>query len=145
MIARAAFARTLRSLDADGWRITIFTLLLAAILLAAWTWWFFTPSIISTVPELVTLNWDPTGSHVAIRNPSPELFAQLRKDQPVRLLASDRIISARIASWSLWKLPFDSSLVLLDLPSTPQPPLPTRAKIEIASSPASVVLGTLHE
>jgi len=42
---QAAFARTLRALDADSFRVSKLALLVAVILLGAWTWWFFTPSI----------------------------------------------------------------------------------------------------
>ena len=45
MTGHAAFARTLRALDADSFRVSKFALLTAVILLAVWTWWFFTPSI----------------------------------------------------------------------------------------------------
>jgi hypothetical protein len=40
-----AFARTIRALDADDFRGSTLGLLFAAVLLAGWTWWFFTPSI----------------------------------------------------------------------------------------------------
>ena len=40
-----AFARTIRALDADDFRRSKFTLLIAAILLGAWTWWMLAARI----------------------------------------------------------------------------------------------------
>jgi hypothetical protein len=40
-----AFARTIRALDADDFRRSKFTLLIAAILLGAWTWWMFSARV----------------------------------------------------------------------------------------------------
>jgi hypothetical protein len=40
-----AFSRTMRSLDADDFRGPRVVWLVAGILLAAWTWWFFTAQI----------------------------------------------------------------------------------------------------
>ena len=45
-----AFARTLRALDADGFRRSKLGLLIAAILLAAWTWWM----LAARVPQYET-------------------------------------------------------------------------------------------
>ena len=45
-----AFARTLRALDADGFRRSKFGLLIAAILLVAWTWWM----LAARVPQYET-------------------------------------------------------------------------------------------
>src|SRR5579871_405579 len=143
MTGRAAFARTLRALDADRFRASEFALLLGAILLAAWLWWFFTPSIISTMPEIVALNWHPSTHRVALVNPPPDLFAKLHKGALVQLHLDDRTVRAHVTNWALWKLPYDSSIVHLEFPDTLQPPLPTHATIEIASTPASLVLRTL--
>jgi hypothetical protein len=40
-----AFARTIRALDADDFRRSKLTLLIAAILLGAWTWWMFSARV----------------------------------------------------------------------------------------------------
>jgi hypothetical protein len=40
-----AFARTIRALDADDFRRSKFTLLIAAILLVAWTWWMLSARV----------------------------------------------------------------------------------------------------
>jgi hypothetical protein len=46
-----AFSRTMRSLDADDFRGPRVVWVVAAILLAAWTWWFFTAQIPATGTE----------------------------------------------------------------------------------------------
>ncbi len=142
-----AFARTIRALDADDFRGSMLALLLAAILLAAWTWWFFTPTIPSTMSETVTLHWDPTGHRATIRNLNPETFGRLRQDPPVRLHVGDQTISARVIWLALLKLPYDVSSVMLDVPATITPPLPSHATIEIETarvSPATIVLRALN-
>ena len=40
-----AFSRTMRSLDADDFRFPAIVWVLAVIVLAAWTWWFFAAQI----------------------------------------------------------------------------------------------------
>ena len=51
MTGQAAFARTLRALDADSFRAYTLTLLFAGILFAGWIRWFFTPSVAYATPR----------------------------------------------------------------------------------------------
>jgi len=46
MTGQIAFARTLRALDSENARGSKLALIAAVLLLAAWLWWFFTPSIV---------------------------------------------------------------------------------------------------
>lgn len=140
MTGQAAFARTLRALDADDFRYSRLALLLAVIVLAAWIWWFVTPNIPSTMSETVALQWDPTGYRATVSNPKPEIFARLRQNQFVQLHFDGRTVAAKVL--------FQRERPKLDFSSPIPPLLPNHATIEIETgpiSPAKIVLRSLHE
>lgn len=131
-----AFARTMRALDADGFRGSKLGLLLAAALLAAWSWWMLTPRVPQyEAVENVSLKWDQVSHQVAVTDFPPDALTHIYPGQPAQLYFDGRTISAQVVA-----------RVILQVPSKIDPPLPSRAKIEIETdrvTPASIVLRTL--
>jgi hypothetical protein len=145
MTGQIAFARTIRALDADDFRRSKMGSFFAIVLLAAWIWWFFTPSVpqFSEIHNNAVLTWDTTSHRVSF----PTLDNPLARipGQAAQIRFAGRIIGARTAGGT-WSQPSPVQLVFLDVPSTMKPPLPSQATIEIETarvSPASVVLRAL--
>jgi hypothetical protein len=154
MTGQIAFARTIRALDADDFRASKIGSFFAMVLLAAWTWWFLTPSVAqySTLSEDVRLKWGPgshqvTVTHLTSTHIIPEAFLQIHVDQPARLRCDGRTIDARVVHSSFWLVHYDTALLILDVPVPVPLPLPSQAAIDIETArvaPATIVLRTLH-
>jgi hypothetical protein len=144
MTGQIAFARTIRALDADDSRGSKLVLLIAIAVLALWTWWFLTPSIqnFSALAENASLQW--SGPHkVALRH---NRFPHIRGGQAARLRFDGHTIIARVVYFGFFVTGSETHLVILEVPSTIQPPLPSRATIEVETdriSPATLVLNVL--
>jgi hypothetical protein len=130
-----AFARTIRALDADDFRRSKFTLLIAGILLVGWTWWM----LAARVPQYETSTNVRIESDRAIAYfPSTD---HIRPGQPAFVtLASDRI-PARVQNVTTdhAELVFTNS----QQPRT-NDQQPTTARVEVSSaSPADIAFRTL--
>ena len=129
-----AFARTLRALDADGFRRSKFGLLIAAILLVAWTWWM----VAARVPQYETATnvRIEDGRAIAYFSSTSELY----RGQQAFVVLGDNRFSARVETVA-------SDHVELVFTNN-QPPTttstPATAKIEISQlSPAAIAYRTL--
>jgi hypothetical protein len=85
-----AFARTLRALDANDFRASKFALLIAALLLAAWTWWM----LAARIPQYTTATNVRIESGRAIAYFSST--SQIHPGQPAVVRWGDNAISARV-------------------------------------------------
>ena len=149
MTGQIAFARTIRALDADEFRASKLGLLLAAILLAAWTWWFLIPGVpqFSTLSENIDLKWEPGSHQVSLLHLTADEYDRIRLVQRVRLRFDGRTVDARVAGSSFFMTPYETRLVSLEVSAGINPPLPSRSAIEIDTgrvSPASIVLRALR-
>lgn len=142
MTGQIAFARTLRALDADNFRFPKLGLFFAIAILAAWTWWFLTPSIPNFGGHAEgTLTW--FGPHQVAIAISPEL-PEIDVGQAVQLHINGRVYGARVSHVGF--LVHDIRMIMLDVPANIQPPLPSRATIEVATgrvSPAKLLVRSL--
>ena len=129
-----AFARTLRALDADGFRRSKFGLLIAAILLVAWTWWM----VAARVPQY------ETSTNVRIENGLAIAYfpstSELYRGQQAFVVLGDNRFSARVerVASDHAELAFTSN----------QPPatssISATAEVEVSQlSPAAIALRTL--
>jgi len=149
MTGQIAFARTLRALDADNFRAPKMGLFFAIVLLAAWTWWFFTPRIpdFSEFARDAPLQW--SGPHnVVTTDLRAETFFQSKPGQAAQLRFEGRTISARVVG-SFFSIigGYQTRLLMLEVPSTIPPPLPSRGNIDVLAgrvSPATLVLRALN-
>ena len=140
MTGQIAFARTLRSLDANDFRASKMGLFFAIILLAAWTWWLFAASIPQyEVSSHTRLDLDHNSAVADFPTTT-----RIHPGQPAQITTNDgQIIQAQVQ-----KVINDSTTthVYLTLSTTspapsPQPPAPARATIEVGrTSPATLVL-----
>jgi hypothetical protein len=87
-----AFARTIRALDADDFRASKLGLLIAALLLGAWTWWM----LAARVPQYETTTNVRIQSGRAIAYFSPEAISRIRSDQPAVLHFDGAVFPARV-------------------------------------------------
>jgi hypothetical protein len=132
-----AFARTLRALDADDFRASKLSLLTAAILLAAWTWWMFA----ARVPQYEsTTNVQIESGHALAYFP-PDVLSHIRADQPAIIRSNDRAFPARVLSIA-------ADHAELGLAPNPQSPIPASSSIaaDIETtrvSPAAIALRSL--
>jgi hypothetical protein len=129
-----AFARTLRALDADGFGASRLGLLLAAVLLIAWTWWM----LAARVPQYETTTNVRIESGRVLAYFSPDAISRISMGQPAVLHVDGSTFSSRVQSIA-------SDHIDLALPDTShQPPAPTSADVEITRvSPAAIALQTL--
>jgi hypothetical protein len=149
MTGQIAFARTLRALDADNFRAPKLGLFFAIALLAAWTWWFLTPSIpdYSEFAQNAALQW--SGPHkVATADLRPETFFHPKRGQAAQLRFEGRTISARVVG-SFFTIigAHESRFLLLEVPSNLQPPLPSRGSIDVLIGrvpPATLLIRALY-
>ena len=148
MTGQIAFSKTLRALDADDFRASKLSIVLALVTLVAWIWWMVTPSV-AQFQELdnATIAWvDP--HHASLRDLPSTGVARLQNGQAIQLRFDNRSASARVASMSFWKIgEHENSLIVLDVLSNIALPLPSRATIEIETnriSPAQALLRALQ-
>jgi hypothetical protein len=132
-----AFARTLRALDADDFRASKLGLLIAAILLGAWTWWM----LAARVPQYETTTNVRIESGRAIAYFPPNALSRIHADQPALVHFDGNVFLARVQTVA-------SDHVELVLAPNPQSPIPasssTSADIETTRvSPAAIALRAL--
>jgi hypothetical protein len=132
-----AFARSLRALDADDFRASKFGLLVAAALLAAWTWWM----LAARVPQYESTTNVRIESGRAIAYFPPDALAHLRAGDPALVHLGGNTFPGRVET-------IISDHAELVLAPSPQPPTPAfssaSADIETARvSPAAIALRTL--
>lgn len=128
-----AFARTLRALDADDFRASKFGLLVAAILLAAWSWWAFA----ARVPQYESSTNVRIESGHAIAYFPPAILERIHPGQPALVHSDKGTIRVQVESIA-------SDHATLAWPANSQSP--TAASIDIETSrvsPASIVLRSL--
>ncbi|HEX5227985.1 MAG TPA: hypothetical protein VFW44_09755 [Bryobacteraceae bacterium] len=129
-----AFARTLRALDADDFRVSKLGLLMAALLLVAWTWWAFG----ARVPQYESSTNVRIASGRAVAYFPPDALVHFHTGQLAVIHTGDSTVSTQVESIS-------SDHVDLALPPNPQSPIPRSVDIEISRvSPAAVVFRTLR-
>ena len=129
-----AFARTLRALDADGFRGSKLGLLAAVLVLAAWTWWMFA----ARVPQYESTTHVRIESGRAIAYFPPAALAHISIDQPAVIHSDNGMVHARVLSVA-------ADHTELALPPNPQPPIPVSVDIETSRvSPAAIVFRTLR-
>jgi hypothetical protein len=129
-----AFARTIRALDADDFRGSKLSLAIAAILLAAWTWWM----LAAHVPQYETTNNVRLESGRAIA-----YFAsttRIHPGQTVLVRFDGRTFLARVQSVA----PDHAELVFTNNQQPTTNSTSAVAEIEISrASPAAIALRTL--
>ena len=129
-----AFGRTIRALEADDFRSSRAGLLIAAILLAAWTWWM----LAARVPQYEsTTNVRLESGLVIAYFPSTN---QIRPGQTAFVtFGSDRIpAQVQIVATDHAELVFSNNPQLITTPT------PSAARVEISRvSPAAIALRTL--
>lgn len=85
-----AFSRSLRSLQADNWRATLLSLLLAMLLISLWCGWFFFAAVHFTANGQV-LGVDENGLLLGDFSAlSQQQFAQLKRGQLVSIKLPDQ-------------------------------------------------------
>ena len=142
MTGQIAFARTLRALDADNFRAPKMGLFFAIAILAAWTWWLFTPRI----PQYeVTTNLELSG------NSAEAIFPRtttIHPGQPAQITLTDgQILNARVESVRNEPTAVRIHFSLSSTPPAPnpQPRVPARATVEVDhAAPAAIILHALH-
>jgi hypothetical protein len=129
-----AFARTLRALDADGFGASKLGLLLAAVLLIAWTWWM----LAARVPQYETTTNVRIESDHAVAYFPVNAISRIQVGQAAVIHIDGGAFSSQVQSKA-------SDHVDLALPATShQPPAPTSADVETTRvSPAAIALQTL--
>jgi hypothetical protein len=129
-----AFARTIRALDADDFGRSKLTLLFAAILLAAWTWWM----LAARVPQYETTTNVRIESNRAIAYFSAT--DQIRPGQTAFVTLGSDTIPARVQSVTA----DHAELVFTNNQQPTTTSAPSAARVEVASaSPAAIALRTL--
>lgn len=87
-----AFARTLRALDADDFRASKLGLVLAAILLGAWTWWMFA----ARVPQYESTTNVRIESGRVIAYFPPDVLAHIHPNQPALVHSNGNAFPAQV-------------------------------------------------
>jgi hypothetical protein len=151
MTGQIAFARTLRSLDADDSRGSKMGLFFAIILLAAWTWWLFAANIPQY--EVSSHTRLDLNHNFAEADFSPT--TRIHPGQPAQITTNDgQIIQAQVEKVinepTITRVQFTlskaSPATSHQPPATPEPPAtshqpPATARIEVTrTSPATLVL-----
>jgi hypothetical protein len=145
MTGQIAFARTIRALDADDFRGSKLGLFFAIVLLALWTWWFFTPSVPNFAGRAEgSLTW--YGPHQVGFGVFPtEASVPIDVGQNAQIRLGDRTVGARVESVGF--LSHGVRLVMFEVPTMLYPPLPDRAAINLEAgrvSPATLVIRALQ-
>jgi hypothetical protein len=130
-----AFARTIRALDADDFRRSKFTLLIAAILLVAWTWWMLSarvPQYETTtnvrLESALVMAYFPSTDQIHPGQTAFVTFGSDRIPAHVQIVASDH-----------------AELVFSNNPQRVTTLVPSAARVEISRiSPAAIALRTLR-
>lgn len=141
MTGQIAFARTIRALDSDDFRAPKLGLFFAIVVLAAWTWWFFTPSI----PEYETSTRLELDHNFAAAEFPPT--SSIHPGQPAQIISADGVtIQAQIENVrnepTVTQVRF--SLSTTPAPS-PQTPVPARLTVQVnRATPASIILRALR-
>ena len=129
-----AFARTLRALDADGFGVSKLGLLLAALLLVAWSWWM----LAARVSQYETTTNVRIEQGRALAYFPADVISRIKVGEPAIIHIDGGAFSSQVQSKA-------SDHVDLALPATShQPPAPTSADVETTRvSPAAIALQTL--
>ena len=132
-----AFSRTIRALDADDFRASKLGLLVAAAVLAAWTWWM----LAARVPQYESTTNVRIEPNRAIAYFPPEVLSRIHADQPARIRIDGVSFPARVQTVAS----DHAELVLVPNPQSPiQASSSTSADIETTRvSPAAVAFRTL--
>lgn len=129
-----AFARTLRALDADDFRASKLGLLVAALLLVAWTWWMFA----ARVPQYESTTNVRIESGHAIAYFPPDVLTRIHPGQPALIRDEAGTVFARVEATA-------TDQVELALPANRQSRTAASVDIETSRvSPAAIVLRTLR-
>ena len=132
------FSRTLRALDADGFRASKFGLLVAAILLAAGTWGMVT----ARVPQYETtanVQFEPGR---AIAHFSPPVARRIVPGQSAVISVGGSSIPARVQSIAADRAELVFASDPLSAPGAPSQPASASVEVSV-SSPASIAFRTL--
>ena len=142
MTGQIAFARTIRALDADDFRAPKIGLFFAIVLLAAWTWWFFTPRI----PQYETSTHLELDHNSAAADFPPT--TNIHPGQPAQIISHDGgTIQAQIEN--VRNEPTITHVHLTLSTTTPatshQPPATAWATVEVnRATPVSIVLRAIR-
>ncbi len=143
MTGQIAFARTIRALDADHFRAPKIGSFFAIVLLAAWTWWFFT----APIPEYVTTTRVQLNQNSALADFPPTI--QILSGQHARIISPNGdIIQAQVENVRDEPNRTQVEFNLLSSAQSPVPsPQPQRAAASIEvnrATPASIVLRAIR-
>jgi hypothetical protein len=132
-----AFARTIRALDADDFRASKLGLLVAAVVLVAWTWWM----LAARVPQYESTSNVRIESDRVIAYFPPDVLSLIHADQPARITINGVSLPAQVQTVA-------SDHVELVLAPNPQSPIPasSSASADIETTrvaPAALALRTL--
>jgi hypothetical protein len=133
-----AFARTLRALDTDDFRASQLGLLVAAIVLGAWTWWM----LAARVPQYETTTNVRIEGGRAIAYFPPDALRRVKPGQPAILRLDGSAFPAQVqtAAPDHAELVFANPQSLIPNPARPNP----TAEIEVSRiSPAALALNVL--
>ncbi len=129
-----AFARTLRALDADDFRASKLTLLVAAVLLGAWTWWM----LAARIPQFETtanVRIEPGRAIAYFASTS-----QIHPGQPALVTLGSETFPARVLTIAA----DHAELVLTNNQQPTTTSSSATAEVEVSrASPASIALRTL--
>jgi hypothetical protein len=131
-----AFARTTRALYADDFRGSKLSLAIAAILLAAWTWWM----LAARVPQYESTTNVRLEAGGAIAYFSPGAMSRIHADQLALVTLGSDTVTARVKNVT-------SDHAELVFTNNQQPTTtsnPSAARVEVSSvSPAAIAFRTL--
>ncbi len=138
MNAPIAFGRTLRALDADGFRISNFVLVFALALLAGWLWWF----VRADVPQYEISRDVRIEPNRFIATFPGRVLDHVRPGQSATLQLDGATIPAKVIAIGMDASTGQVRAILLPLTETPPPAAASaQAAIEIERvSPATLVL-----
>jgi hypothetical protein len=150
MTGQIAFARTLRSLDADDFRGSKMGLFFAIILLAAWTWWLFAANIpqyeVSSHTRLDLNQNSAIADFPPTTNIHPGQSAKITTNGQIIQAQVEKVINDATSTHVYFTLSTRSPATSHQPPATPEPPAtshqpPATARIEVnRASPATLVL-----
>ncbi|MBZ5607737.1 MAG: hypothetical protein LAP38_05730 [Acidobacteriia bacterium] len=133
------FARTLRALDADDFRVSNAVVLLVLALLAAWTWWLFA----GRVPQYESTSTVRVEPNRFVATFPPRVLDQVRPGQPATLTLDGAALPARVAAIGLDASSGQVQIILLAATesSVQAAAKSAQASVEIERvSPATLVL-----
>ena len=129
-----AFARTLRALDADGFGVSKLGLLLAALLLIAWSWWM----LAARVSQYETTTNVRIEQGRALAYFPADVISRIKVGEPAIIHIDGSAFSSQVQLKA-------SDHIDLALPATShEPPATTSVDVETTRvSPAAIALQTL--